>query len=156
MEHRTLSLRLKRYFGEAEKHVQMMEEALDVIRPILPIGEYETLTQLERFALNTLIFRFSKLQDLIGAKIFRSYLEYNEYETSDMSFYDLLREIEKEGIVDIDTWSEFRQLRNRVAHEYPEELDEMIESLNLFVAKSTELIQVYRTLEGKVDALERT
>ena len=148
--------RLQHYFNEAEKHAQLMDEALGAIESKMPIRQYEELSQLERFALNTLIFRFSKLQDLMGTKIFRSYLEYNEYDTYEKSFYDLLREIEKEGIVDIDTWSEFRQLRNRVAHEYPEELDEVIVSINLFVAKSAELIEIYRKLKERIDALERS
>ena len=43
-----------------------------------------------------LAFRFSKLQSLIGEKIFREYLNCNLFETEGKSFFEILREIEKE------------------------------------------------------------
>ena len=147
--------RMEGYFAQMQKHIVLIEESLEVIGLKVPIRNYDQLNQLERFALNALIFRFSKLQDLIGAKIFRAYLELNEFETRGRSFFDILREIEKEGIVDIDTWSELRGLRNVVAHEYPEEADEMIESLNLFIEKSSELIAIANTLQDRYRATEQ-
>ena len=36
----------------------------------------------------------------------------------DSNYFDILQEIEKEGVVDIDTWSELRELRNKIAHDY--------------------------------------
>ena len=150
-----LSVRLDTYFVEAQKHIDLIDESLEVLHKELPLREYDTLGQLERFALNALVFRFSKLQDLIGAKIFRAYLDYNEFNLSDQSFFDLLKEIEKEGIVDIDTWSELRELRNKVAHEYPEEADAIIESLNLFIEKSHELIAIAQRLKEKYHETKR-
>lgn len=78
--------RLVRYFIEAQKHIALISESLDVLKPKIPIGEYEALSQLERFALNALIFRFSKLQDLVGVKVFRTYLDYSEFKTAEKSF----------------------------------------------------------------------
>jgi len=141
--------RLNLYFQEAQKHIDLIEESLDVLKNALPIKNYEELAQLQRFALNALIFRFSKLQDLIGAKIFRNYLEYSGFNTAEKSFFDILKEIEKENIVDIDTWDELRELRNKIAHEYPEEVDEMVENINLFISKASLLTQISKTLEEK-------
>ena len=147
--------RLVDYFDEAQKHIALISESLEVLEPKIPIDEYEALNQLERFALNALIFRFSKLQDLIGVKIFRTYLDFSGFETAEKSFFDLLREIEKEGIVDIDSWSELRELRNKIAHEYPEEIDEMVESINLFIAKSGELVVISNRLEKKFNEIKK-
>ena len=141
--------RLELYFTEATKHIDLIDESLDVLQQILPLQDYEALNQLQRFALNALIFRFSKLQDLIGAKIFRNYLEYTGYNTADKSFFDILKEIEKESVVDIDTWDELRELRNKIAHEYPQELDEMLENINLFIQRASSLIKVAKKLEQK-------
>ncbi len=49
-------------------------DILDLIKDSLeelttPIESYEELAKLQKFALNALIFRFSKLQNLIGAYI---------------------------------------------------------------------------------------
>ncbi|SFV50714.1 hypothetical protein MNB_SM-7-1154 [hydrothermal vent metagenome] len=62
--------RLELYFQEALKHIELIEEAKEVVD--LPIKEYETLSNLQKFAINALVFRFSKLQDLLGTKIFRA------------------------------------------------------------------------------------
>jgi hypothetical protein len=147
--------RLKNYFQEAHKHIELIEESLEVLNPKIPIEDYNSLNQLERFALNALIFRFSKLQDLIGAKIFRNYLDFNGFNIAQKSFFDILREIEKEGIIDIDSWSELRELRNKIAHEYPEEADEVLESINLFVEKSGLLIEISDRLEQKYNEIKQ-
>ena len=147
--------RLKTYFKETKKHIELIQESLEVLEPLLPIENYEELNQLQRFALNALIFRFSKLQDLLGAKIFRNYLSFNGFSVVDISYFDILREIEKEGIVDIDNWSELRELRNKIAHEYPEEADEMIESINLFIEQSSKLIDIADKLESKYNEIEK-
>ena len=155
MRQNTNEKRLVHYFDEAQKHIALIAESLEVLEPKIPIEEYEALNQLERFALNALIFRFSKLQDLIGVKIFRTYLDFSGFETAEKSFFDILREIEKEALVDIDSWSELRELRNKIAHEYPEEIDEMVESINLFIEKSGELVVISNRLEKKFHEIKK-
>ncbi len=141
------STRLESYFKESTKHIEHMIEAKEEL--ILPIDSYDNLKKIERFALNTLIFRFSKLQDLLGSKIFRHYLEYNGFSTIESSFFDILKELEKQSIIDIDSWNELRELRNDIAHDYPDEFDEMIQKINLFVKKSDNLIDIAKKLEQK-------
>ena len=148
-------MRLTTYFKEANKHIELIEEALAFLRDKLPVDHYESLSNVEKFALNALIFRFSKLQDLIGSKIFRHYLEFSGYDTNEKNFYDILKEIEKEGIVDIDRWDELRKYRNQIAHEYPEAEEETIETINLFVEKSESLIAIARRIEENYREIER-
>ncbi|MBN2823881.1 MAG: hypothetical protein JXQ76_01045 [Campylobacterales bacterium] len=143
--------RLDNYFAEAMKHIDLIEEAKDVIS--LPITHYEQLPNLEKFAINALIFRFSKLQDLLGSKIFRAFLEFNKFDIEDKSFLTILKEVEKEGIVDIDTWDEFRKLRNTIAHEYPNEEEEALEAIELLIKKSSTLIDVTLKLKDRFDAI---
>ena len=145
--------RLKSYFQEAKKHKDHIIEAKEELST--PIKEYETLCKLERFALNTLIFRFSKLQDLMGSKIFRAYLEYCGLSTNEFSFFDILKELEKENILDIDEWQLLRELRNDIAHDYPDEFDEMIGKINLFVKTSDKLVDILDNLEVKYLEIKR-
>jgi hypothetical protein len=149
-----LRKRLETYFEESHKHIELIEESLSVLEPVRPIRDYDSLGQLERFALNALIFRFSKLQDLLGAKVFRNYLDYSGFQTHGKSFFQILREIEREGIVDIDTWNMLRELRNQIAHEYPEDLDETLESIELLLQKSPELIALSKNMERKYREIE--
>ena len=152
---RMSKIRLNTYFKEAKKHIELIDESLEVLKPKTPIEDYDSLSQLERFALNALIFRFSKLQDLIGAKIFRNYLDFSGFDVVEKSFFDILREVEREGIVDIDSWSELRELRNRIAHDYLEEADEVIESINLFIAQSSKLVDILYRLEKRYYEIEQ-
>ncbi len=143
--------RLKNYFAEATKHIQLITEAKEVIT--LPIKDYNNLSSLEKFAINALIFRFSKLQDLLGSKIFRSFLEFNKFEVEDKSFLILLKEIEKEGIVDIDTWDELRKIRNNIAHEYPGEEEEALEAVELLIKKSDLLVKIAEKIEDRFNEI---
>jgi len=143
--------RLEVYFREAKKHIELIEDAKDVIN--IPIGDYENLPNLEKFAINALIFRFSKLQDLIGSKIFRTFLEYNKFDTQDKSFLELLKEIEKEGIVNIDIWDELRKLRNNIAHEYPGEEEEAIAAMELLIGKIPLLLNIIKTLMDRYNEI---
>jgi len=145
--------RLDSYFTEANKHIELILEVLNELKT--PIKSYDNLSKLEKFAINALIFRFSKLQDLIGAKVFRNYLEYSGFSTVNATFFDILKEIEKEGIVDIDSWIELRELRNKIAHDYPQDLEDMLDSINLFISKSKELIAISNKLEQKYNEIKR-
>ena len=145
--------RLKSYFYEANKHIEHIIEAKDELN--LPITSYEELSKLEKFALNTLIFRFSKLQDLLGVKIFRAYLEFSGINVSEFGFFDILKLIEKEKICDIDTWNELRKLRNDIAHDYPHELDEMLEKINLFIKSSDKLVSIFDNIKRRYDAISQ-
>lgn len=140
-------LRLKSYLEEMRRHSEHIIEAKEVLP--LEIADYDSLSQLEKFALNTLIFRFSKLQDLLGSKVFRTYLDSIGFVVEEASFFEILKEIEKEGIVDIDTWNFLRELRNEIAHDYPEEFDERVEKVNLFIQKSDLLVEVAKRLEER-------
>jgi len=145
--------RLDVYFAEAKKHIVLIEEAKSAIG--LPIKDYNTLPSLEKFAINALVFRFSKLQDLIGSKIFRAFLEFNRFDVQDKSFLLLLKEIEKEGIIDIDTWDELRKVRNSIAHEYPCEEDELIDALELLISKTPILLEISSKLQERYDEIRK-
>lgn len=145
--------RLENYFAEAKRHIEHIQMAKAEIG--FPVGTYSELPNLEKFALNTIVFRFSKLQDLIGAKIFRSYLEFAGLSTEGFGFFDILKEIEKEGIVDIDSWIELRDIRNDIAHDYPDDFDDMIDRLNLLIEKSDLLISVENSIRIKYNEINK-
>ena len=55
--------RLDSYFYEANRHKEHILEAKAELN--IPIKDYDNLPKLEKFALNTLIFRFAKLKEHI-------------------------------------------------------------------------------------------
>ena len=131
------SSRLKNYLKEAKIHIERLNEVLKEIEKIYPLDveKFKQLTIEQKNMLDTLAFRFSKLQDLVGTKIFREFLDEVGFITEGKSFLEILKEIEKEGIIDIDTWSEFRKVRNLIAHDYPDEWEEKIEVVKKIESK---------------------
>ncbi|MDF1875744.1 hypothetical protein JHD48_08350 [Sulfurimonas sp. SAG-AH-194-I05] len=83
---------------------------------------------------DTFIYRFIKLQDMMGEKLFKVFLdEIGEYKDS-MSLLDILDKLEKFGIIeDSYKWLEYRKLRNQLTHEYPNNEDDIIEGIKIAI-----------------------
>ena len=142
-------LKLETYFNEMNIHIQKLNRAIEVLEELYPItfDKLEELNEIQKDKLDILVFRFIKLQDLLGAKIFRNFLDYLEYPINS-DFLSILKELEKENIVDIDTWSTFRKLRNTIAHDYPEDDEEKIEAINYLIKNIKYLIEIGQKIEA--------
>jgi len=108
-------------------HLERLERATDEIKSMgkledVDIEDFEIIKTIDTF-----IFRFMKLQDYMGYKLFKSFLiETGDYR-DDMSFIDMLDKLEKLKIIDCaENWIKLRKLRNKLAHEYPDELEEIL------------------------------
>lgn len=90
--------------------------------------------------IDAFIFRFIKLQDFMGDKLFKELLKrVGEYKDS-MSLIDVLDKLEKlEVIDDSDKWIDFRVLRNKLTHEYPDNKDDVIDGIKLAVEQFSEM-----------------
>jgi len=93
--------------------------------------EYEALEEFEKIkTIDTFIYRFIKLQDMMGEKLFKIFLdEIGEYKDN-MSLLDVLDKLEKLEMIDSAYhWMEYRKLRNKLTHEYPNNEQDIIESI---------------------------
>ena len=90
--------------------------------------------------IDAFIFRFIKLQDFMGDKLFKEILKrVGEYKDS-MSLIDVLDKLEKLEIInDSDKWIDFRVLRNKLTHEYPDNKEDVIEGIKLAIAQFAEI-----------------
>jgi len=141
--------RLISHLKEANIHVGRLKETLKVLNDYYPIDNEKT--NILKDKLDVLAFRFAKLQDLIGNKIFREYLETIEFPTEGKNFLELLKELEKEDIVNIDKWSELRSARNSIAHDYPYEEDDKIEAINYLIVNIPYLIKIVEKIENEIN-----
>lgn len=94
-----------------------------------------------------IIYRFSKLQDSIGAKLFKSLLLY-QGENTNRPFLDILNELERMEIIDVDEWFEIRDLRNEIAHDYNHSDDIAINILNSIYKLKDELKDILNTIQN--------
>lgn len=93
-----------------------------------------------------IIYRFSKLQDSMGAKLFKSVLLF-QGENVNKPFLDILNQLEKIDIIDVDEWFEIRDLRNEIAHDYEDNDLEAINILNTIYKLRNELKNILESIE---------
>ena len=105
----------------------------------IPLQENDIEIMLEdsiyRAILDSLSYRFLKIQSIIGEKLFKEVLEEIGISTLNKSFVEILSEIEREKIVDIEEWKSLRVIRNSLSHDYPEEIAEITEAINEILEK---------------------
>ena len=88
-----------------------------------------------------IIYRFSKAQDTIGAKLFKAFLLY-QGEIVDRPFLDILNELEKLHIVDVEEWFVLREIRIDIADDYEDNQDQARLILNNIFQYRDELNQI--------------
>jgi len=94
-----------------------------------------------------IIYRFSKLQDIMGAKLFKSYLT-AQGESIDKPFLDILNRLEKLNILEVDEWFELRDIRNDISHNYEEDENIAIDLVNTIYNNKVELELILNTLDA--------
>jgi len=146
-----LSQKLESYFETANNHVTMIQKALKYVQPYYPLQsnfKEDIDDDMFFFALDSLVFRFAKLQDWLGQKIFKTILQYEEYPTADINFLEVIKVLEKEKILDLDMWSVFRGIRNDLSHDYPD-YEKIAQNINFVIAHSDTLIDISKKLENQ-------
>lgn len=115
---------------------------------------YASLSMEDQSFIDQLIYRFIKLQDSMGMKLFPTTLDYLGEEVTGVPFIDLLNKMEEISLLeDAKQWILLRETRNLVTHEYPFSTDEIIEGLNL-LSKHVLLLQeilshIYKYLQQR-------
>lgn len=121
--------------NESYKHLLRLENAFEALKknytfPINIENFKVILENIEHLAYSDqIIYRFSKLQDCMGAKLFKSVLLY-EGENINKPFLDILNQLEAIDIINVDEWFEIRDLRNEIAHDYEDNDEIAINILN--------------------------
>ena len=130
---------------ECNQHKKRLQVAKRNLKQYMPIAQdsYSTLQDEDISFIDQLIFRFSKLQDTMGDKLFPSLLELVGENVKDKTFIDRLNRLEELGLVDRVEWMSLRKDRNEIAHEYSFNQDEVIDSINLIYNLTEKLINVY-------------
>lgn len=146
------NIKLQKYVKECEKHLLRMEQAYSEIKSILPLShhQYSNLKDEEVKNIDQFLFRFSKMQDTIGDKIFKIILQDYNPDFQKLSFLDFLHELEKREIItSAQDWIILRKVRNNIAHQYDDEPEEMSQAINDIFAQFSTLKQIFSNLKNK-------
>ena len=143
--------RLSREFDICDRHIQRIDEALEAMHTDIPmsVDSYTNLDENQIRCMDQFIFRFSKLQDAMGAKIFRYVLEYLDEDVSALPMRDILNLLERYHFIDsADEWGYIRELRNEIAHDYPLMENDIVSVLNELISKVSILKSIYKRMKA--------
>lgn len=102
--------------------------------------------------IDSFIFRFSKMQDSMGEKLFPLILETLGEETRNKPFIDILNRLERlEFIPSADEWKKLRNLRNSLTDTYPWEKEILLEEIKQAFKYSDEMVKIYLQIKEKLN-----
>ena len=133
---------LKSIIDECNKHFNRMNYAYEKVISLAPFSkeQIEKMSNEDIAHIDQLVYRFTKLQDAIGQKLFKSVLQSLDEQVSNKAAIDIFNRLEQLGIIeDYEKWKELRELRNELAHEYEEDLNETAEKLNSLIKRKKDL-----------------
>lgn len=146
------SLQLQDAWRQCMQHLHHMQHALSALVPSLPI-KAATLPDLDDEAVqdwDQFILRFTKLQDAMGARLFPAVLAYLQEPYEDRPMLDKLHRLEKLGYVaSVEEWHGLRAIRNRFAHDYPQ--DDALKAA--YLNEATAAVPVLQALLARIEPL---
>lgn len=125
--------------------------AFDNVKKYFPLSEagFGQISQLEMALFDQLVYRFSKLQDSMGTRLFKQLLEALEEDISGLPFIDILFKLEKLNLLEnAKDWVKLRQTRINIAHEYSFYKEIQIAELNLLPEEVERLSGIWKSLEN--------
>jgi hypothetical protein len=136
-------------------HAERMSFAWNKIKFHFPLEreKYLRLQPEDLSFFDQLIFRFSKLQDSMGGKLFPAILENLGEEIKGLPFIDRLTKLEELNIISCaDDWMLLRETRNTVTHEYPFVTDEVIQGLNMLGENYQLIMEIWLQVERYINS----
>jgi hypothetical protein len=137
---------------EADRHAAVLGQALaswhalPVVPGLQAIESDPALRQLT----DQILFRFMKLQDTLGERLIPATLGMLAETFEDWPMRDRLDRLEKLGYVDVESWLRWRELRNRLAHEYPDAPDLRYAQMLAAIAGADAMRAVYAAWSAKL------
>jgi len=125
--------KLEKIFHECDKHLSRINSSSRELKTVMPLNKerYINLNDEEIKVLDQFLFRFSKLQDAMGQKLFKTMLNFLKEDIEGKPFIDILNMMEKLQLIDsANEWKELRDDRNELSHNYEDEPEEMSEIIN--------------------------
>ena len=127
-------------FARADEYSEQIS-AMDFSKD--PFADIENIKTIDGF-----IYRFSKIQDMMGEKLFPVYLRAIEEYSPSMPLIDILNKLEKFQIIASENdWKYFRKLRNILTHEYPDNEDDLIQGIKEALVVYPKVKAIYQNIK---------
>lgn len=141
--------KLDSVFRECDAHVQRLRRASGILEAVFPLTEksFNELTEERITLIDQFLYRFIKLQDSMGTRLIPVIAGLIVGNNDPRPFIDNLNILEKNRvIISAEEWQEMRNIRNRLAHEYPDSSKVTVSSLNSLMAGWTVIEAMYHSI----------
>lgn len=130
---------------EADRHLDTLTEALAEwnVSPAFTWQALESDRASVRI-LDQLLFRFIKLQDTVEERLIPATLANLREPFEDWPMRDRLNRLEKLSYLDVDNWLAWREVRNRLAHDYPDQPEVRFAALMAVIDAAKALAALYK------------
>jgi hypothetical protein len=141
--------KFKTHLSESLMHIKRLNNAIAALEKKytfpLTLSECNQIVNCDQDLafVDQVIYRFSKLQDTMGTKLFKSYL-LAQGENIDKPFLDILNQLEKLHILDVDEWFEYRDIRNSILHHYEDDMNVAFDLVNMIYKSRNNLGDILR------------
>lgn len=128
-----------------------LQESFEDISEALPFKpkDIENLTKEKRYIIDSLTLSFSRLQDMLGSKIFSTILKLEAEPVGTM--IDILNKMEKMRLLDsVNEWQNIREARNSIFHEYNYNYTNIAHNLNIITQYVPHILGILAGIEKYV------
>lgn len=135
---------------ENDSHRQKIERVVTLLEDLFPtdVEHFKEFSEEQIEHVDQLIYRFSKMQDSLGMRLIPAIYSWLEEDAKPKPFIDVLNRLEKLSVIDsVEKWQYFRNLRNNLAHDYPESIAQTVETLNLLHKEINDFLNIYKQLK---------
>ena len=145
-------LALQHSLALCQGHAEALQDALHDIKVRgMGVDDYAHLGKEDRRLLDQFAYRYTRLQDDMGAKLVPALLKALGEDVAIMSALDRFARLEQLGwLVSADDWQTLRQIRNQFAHDYPDNPTERFERLQAAIHAAAQLIAVLTQFQSKI------
>jgi hypothetical protein len=137
-------------------NAERLQKSYEHLQDYFPFNDifFEHITYEQLASTDHLTTRFSKLQDIIGSKLFPLILKEQDEDISELSYLDRLNLLEKLNFLpSAQDWRKMRDTRNHLMHEYPNDLKLMAKYFNDAMVETKKLLVYWQDLKKKIGNL---
>lgn len=151
MKHTPEQLALQHTMALCQGHADALQDALqDMQLRALTADDYCHLNKADRRLLDQFAYRYTRLQDDMGARLVPAALKALGEDIAPLSALDRFARLEQLGwLPSADEWLTLRQVRNQFAHDYPDSPAERFERLQAATQAAGQLLKVMQRFQSK-------
>ncbi|MFM8453526.1 MAG: hypothetical protein ACKOAD_00815 [Gammaproteobacteria bacterium] len=157
MKDTSINITIQSVIKICQIHVKRLEFAIKKIQNFFPLSseKFNQLTEEEVAYFDLFSIRFCKLQDYMGNKLFPLVLDFSKEQGELSAFIDKLNRLEKiKAIPSAEKWSDLREIRNELSHDYSEDSLLLSHKLNAAFEKVQELLNTLKIIVHFVEKRE--